>query len=162
MKLILINKNNPVLRAEYSKEYQCFTNILSIYNIKHAPLVINKNLNYLENLNNWLQSRLIPKTRKNLKRLLARLNVSTTEELLNKAYGLSLSDQYWLKEEANEVTWDDINFFTNDFEYEAYLEASLDSSPRENRVNEKVLKSPNKIPMVCYRRVGLLKTIKEY
>ncbi len=96
-----MNKNNPVLRAEYSKEYQCFTNILSIYNIKHVPLVINKNSNYLENLNEWLQNRPIPKTRKNLKRLLARLNVFTTSELLNKACGLSLSDRYWLKEIRN-------------------------------------------------------------
>lgn len=148
MKCTLMNKNNKVLSLEYNSKHNSFDEIYDIYNINYAPLSVfnsqnNKSGNVLKSINEWFRGRGIPSWRKDLERLLARLNVSTTEELLNKAYGLSLSDQYWLKEEASEVTWDDINFFTNDFEYEAYLEASLDSSPRENKVNEKVLKSPN-------------------
>ena len=72
-----------------------------------------------------------------------KLNISSPEELLNKAYALSLSDQYWLKEENSNVEWKDINFFTNDFEYEAYLEASLDSSSSLKMDSEAILRSPN-------------------
>ena len=138
-----MNKNNAVLLADYNEKYQYIVKIIEIYNPSYAPLAMNMNNNYLENINKWFQNRPIPKLRKNLKKLLERLNVQTTEELLNKAYGLSLSDQYWLKEENSKITWKDINFFNNDFEYEAYLEASLDSSPSATKVNEKVLKSPN-------------------
>ena len=42
-------------------------------------------------------------------------------ELLNKSYALSLSDQYWLKEETSNIQWKDINFFSNDFEYKTLL-----------------------------------------
>ena len=61
---------------------------------------------------------------------------------MNKAYALSLSDQYWLKEEGSVLEWDAINFFTNDFEYEAYLEASLDTSSTL-ATTKKMLYSPN-------------------
>ncbi len=62
------------------------------------------------------------------------------EELLNKAYGLSLSDQYWLKDvEQNNLKWDDINFFTNEFEYQGYLDASFADSKNKDIS----LRSPN-------------------
>lgn len=37
------------------------------------------------------------------------------EELIDKSYGLSLSDQYWIKEKGSSLEWAEINFFTNDF-----------------------------------------------
>ena len=36
------------------------------------------------------------------KSLLENLNIKSTDELLNKSYALSLSDQYWIKEENQE------------------------------------------------------------
>lgn len=56
-----------------------------------------------------------------------RLQIQSQDELLNKAYALSLSDQYWIKESNSKIEWKNINFFTNDFEFEGYLNASLDS-----------------------------------
>ena len=35
--------------------------------------------------------------------------------LLTRCYGLSLSDQYWIKPQGQELKWEDINFFDNDF-----------------------------------------------
>ena len=32
-----------------------------------------------------------------------------------KCYGLSLSDHYWMKPNNLEISWKDVNFFTNDF-----------------------------------------------
>lgn len=148
LKCKLMNKNTVIMTIEYNPKYNTIDKIYEINNILHAPLSVlnasnNKSGNVLKTLNSWFKGRGIPSWRKDLEKLLMRLNVSTTEELLDKAYGLSLSDQYWFKEENSNITYKDINFFTNDFEYEAYLEASLDSSNNETKINKAMLKSPN-------------------
>lgn len=149
MKCILMNKNTAIMLVEYNTTFNGIENIYDIYNIEYAPLSIsnaNKTLgaNLLKQINDWFKGRGIPSWRKDLEKLLEKLNVSSKEELLNKSYALSLSDQYWLKEENSNVKWQDINFFTNDFEYEAYLEASLDSSSNLTTSPDKaILRSPN-------------------
>lgn len=149
MKCILMNKNTSIMLVEYNTTLNVIENIYDIYNIDYAPLSIsnaNKTLgaNLLKQINDWFKGRGIPSWRKDLEKLLEKLNVSSPEELLNKSYALSLSDQYWLKEENSNVKWQDINFFTNDFEYEAYLEASLDSSSNLTTSTDKaILRSPN-------------------
>lgn len=149
MKCILMNKNTAIMLVEYNTTFNGIENIYDIYNIEYAPLSIsntNKTLgaNLLKQINDWFKGRGIPSWRKDLEKLLEKLNVSSPEELLNKSYALSLSDQYWLKEENSNVKWQDINFFTNDFEYEAYLEASLDSSSNLTTSKDKaILRSPN-------------------
>lgn len=149
MKCILMNKNTAIMLVEYNTTFNGIENIYDIYNIEYAPLSIsndNKTLgaNLLKQINDWFKGRGIPSWRKDLEKLLEKLNVSSKEELLNKSYALSLSDQYWLKEENSNVKWQDINFFTNDFEYEAYLEASLDSSSSLTTSKDKaILRSPN-------------------
>ena len=106
--------------------------------------LFNKNTakNPAQELNTWFRNRGIPSWRKDLEKLLQELNVSSTEELLNKAYALSLSDQYWIKEQTSSVTWSDINFFEHDFEYKGFLQASLSSSSNSN-LKPAELFSPN-------------------
>lgn len=122
MKCILMNKNTPVLLLEYNTEYNVIKDIYEIYSIDYSPLSVynaskDKSKNIIKELNGWFRNRGIPSWRKDVEKLLKNLNISTTEELLNKAYALSLSDQYWIKEENNSVKWEDINFFKNDFQY---------------------------------------------
>lgn len=149
MKCILMNKNTAVMAILYNTTFNVIEKIYEIYNIDYAPLAITnatktKSANVLKQLNEWFKGRGIPSWRKDLEKLLAKLNVSSPEELLNKSYALSLSDQYWLKAENSDVQWQNINFFTNEFEYEAYLEASLDSSSYSETTTDKaILRSPN-------------------
>lgn len=149
MKCILMNKNTKIMLVEYNTTFNGIEKIYDIYNINYAPLsILNANntlgTNLAKAVNEWFKGRGIPSWRKDLEKLLEKLNVSSKEELLNKSYALSLSDQYWLKEENSNVKWQDINFFTNDFEYEAYLEASLDSSSKLTTSKDKtILRSPN-------------------
>lgn len=147
MKYILMNKNKPIFLLEYNTKYNTIEKIYDIYNIEYASLsVYNANKNISKNLvtevNKWFRNRGIPSWRKNIEKLLENLNVSTTEELLNKAYALSLSDQYWIKEQDSQIEWKDINFFENDFKYKAYLDISLSNSS-DKRLNQAELKSPN-------------------
>ena len=147
MKCILMNKNTSVALIEYNTDYNLIEKVYEIYNINYASLSVfnaskDKSKNLAKEINNWFRNRGIPSWRKDLERLLQRLDVLTTEELLNKAYALSLSDQYWIKEQKSSVKWKDINFFENDFQYKGYLQASLSNSSEE-KVSQMELMSPN-------------------
>ena len=132
MKCILMNKNTEVLIAEYEEKLKVFTKIIEIKNIMYAPLII-KNA-YLDNcdlkleLSDWFKGRGIPSWRDDLDLLLAKLNVRTTEELLDKAFGLSLSDHYWVKPLNSNVEYKDINFFEHDFEDTEFTNATFSNS----------------------------------
>lgn len=148
MKCILMNKNQKIMLIEYNS-YNVISKIYEIYNIEYAPLAVfnaskNRSSSLTKTVNDWFRSRGIPSWRKDLEKLLDKLGVSSSDELLNKYYGLSLLDQYWLKDVNSDVKWEDINFFTNDFEYEAYLDASLDSSSKSIvSLDKNIFKSPN-------------------
>ncbi len=147
MKCILMNKNTQVALLEYNTKYNAIEKVYEIYNINYAPLSVynatkNKASNLATEINKWFRNRGIPSWRKDLENLLQSLNVLTTEELLNKAYALSLSDQYWIKEQESKIEWKDINFFQNDFKYKGYLQASL-SSTSGKHINPPELMSPN-------------------
>ena len=43
------------------------------------------------------------------------MDLNSSVELLERCFGLSLSDLYWVKEENLDINWKDINFFENDF-----------------------------------------------
>ena len=149
MKCILMNKNTPVLVAEYNTTLNVFDRMYEIIDINYAPLII-KNyyeeeqdaLILLKRLGEWFNGRGIPSWRDKLDLLLHRLNIETPTELLDKAFGLSLSDQYWLKPYDLEIKYDDINFFDNDFDYAEFLEASLSLNSKTIK-KEASLKTPN-------------------
>lgn len=150
MKCILMNKNTKVLEAEYNEEGIFFLKIYKVYNIEYAPYIL-KSLYKKENiddkefrssLSKWFKGRGIPAFRDKLDLLLHRLNIEVPGELLDKAFGLSLSDQYWLKPVDKEISYDDINFFDNDFSYAEFREASLSNSSKD--ITSKIaLISPN-------------------
>lgn len=145
VKVILMNQNKKVLLAEMD-EMNIFQKIYEYYNIDYAPLHLYnayyQNMDVLAALNSWFQGRGIPSWRQNIEKLLEKLNISSPIELLNKAHGLSLSDQYWIKEEEQNMKWKDINFFTNDFSYKEYLDVSLNSNSKESGIRIS-LHSPN-------------------
>lgn len=144
MRRYLMNKNRKVALVELSRE-NTINEIFEIFDIDYAPLSLknansNKIINNVKALNNWFLGRGIPSWRKDIESLLDNLKISSPNELLDKAYGLSLSDQFWIKEETQDIKWEDINFFTNDFKYKGYLKLSLSSS----NFNEEIdLYSPN-------------------
>ena len=133
MKCILMNKNTEVLVAEYNTVSKFFDKIIEVKNIDYAPYIlksfyIKDDINdtpFRTNLSEWFRGRGIPNWRDKLDLLLHRLDISAPTELLDKAFGLSLSDQYWLKPIDSNLKYDDINFFDNDFDYAEFLEASL-------------------------------------
>ena len=139
MRCVLMNKNTPVLEAEYMSGVGVFTNIYALYNTDYMPYHLC--VSCVE-LSEWFKNRGIPSFRDRLDLLMHRLNVHAPSELLDKAFGLSLSDQYWLKPKDLDISYDKINFFENDFEYAPFRDASL-SKNSDCIQNESSLYSPN-------------------
>lgn len=131
-----MNKNNPVLEAEYNEASKGFTSIYKIIDIKYAPLIIYKELKENKDitsiLNDWYKGRGIPLLRDDLDLLLTRLNITSPETLLNKAYALSLTDQYWVKPSTSNIRHEDINFFDHSFKDSEFIEATFGSHSFSN------------------------------
>ena len=64
----------------------------------------------------WISNRAMELSRTNGKMILNSLRVSQTNDfrICMACHGLSLSDMYWLWEEEEELTWDEVNLFQND------------------------------------------------
>lgn len=150
MKCVLMNKNTEILLAEYDSANSVFSRIIEVYDINYAPYILKSfyeeddinNDPLRRNLSDWFKGRGIPSWRDKLDLLLHRLDINVPEELLDKAFGLSLSDQYWLIPVDADVKYDDINFFDNDFDYSEFMEASL-SKNSKTITRETSLKTPN-------------------
>lgn len=150
MKCILMNKNTEVLLAKYDSATGVFTKIYDVYDINYAPYILKSfytsdDINdtpFRTNLSEWFKGRGIPSWRDKLDLLLHRLNITAPYELLDKAFGLSLSDQYWLKPYGTDIKYEDVNFFDNEFDYAEFMEASLS---KNSKTIQKVasLKTPN-------------------
>lgn len=79
---------------------------------KHSPL--GGQMNNMK-FHEWWRDRAIPKTRHGAKTALQRLGYASTNSALVNNLALSLSDCYWIQPRDEDLTWKDINLFTNDF-----------------------------------------------
>lgn len=146
MKCILMNKNTEILVAFYDEELKVFSEVVEVKNIDYAPIVLKTS--YLEkdtfrmDLTDWFRGRGIPNWRDKLDILLTRLNVTYPTDLLDKAFALSLSDQYWIKPFDSDIKYDDINFFDHDFDASEFVGATF-SNVGKTIKNKNALKTPN-------------------
>ena len=63
----------------------------------------------------WWESRAIPDSRRGIQQVLHSLDEGSNLSLMLSAYGLSLTDHYWMQPIGKELYWKDLNFFENDF-----------------------------------------------
>ena len=166
MKCILMNKNTEVLVAEYQSSIATFTEVYEIKNIEYAPLIIKRsyeksNDRFLGDLSDWFRGRGIPSWRDRLDLLLYRLNVDRPEELIDKSFGLSLSDQYWIKPYESNIKYDDINFFDHDFESADFLEATFTNNTFTVS-NDASLKTPNNTTDGMLKKTWIIEDGKRY
>lgn len=116
-KRILMHKRIPVISIEFDNFTGYIQKICDVYNPKHLPIgisikngIVDKNA-----FNTWWMNRSIPTNRNGIAKALETLEIPNTKFLLLRCYGLSLSDQYWVKPENSDLKWEDINFFNNPF-----------------------------------------------
>lgn len=119
MKYTFMNKNYKLFDFEYDFKINAITKIVKLYDKERLPIMINKAIynKLLEAFNTWLNIR-FSKNSNWFKSSIYKLDfLKLTSNLVVKSYGLSLSDQYWIKPNNDNKTWEDVNFFTNKFNF---------------------------------------------
>lgn len=125
-----MHKDIPVLEAPYSTSSHTFTKEPVILNDRHVPLGIRKDGGVsLNRLNYWWVWRGIPDYRVSLDRLLKNLDVDNQQILLDKEYGLSVSDHYWLKPAKEEAGYSELSFFRRSFDQDGFARAMFSNAP---------------------------------
>lgn len=66
-------------------------------------------------INGWLEDRKAYKHNSHLKQLMIDCGCETTEGFIKITHAASINDCFWIKEEDEDVSWNDISFYRNDF-----------------------------------------------
>lgn len=122
-KYILMHKNIPVAPIELDEASGAISSVGEVLSARHVPVGIKvlkaepvkKERIDRAGLNEWWKGRAIPASRDGIKNVLMELNITSTQRLLDKCLGLSLSDQYWICPADSDVSWEAVNFFENPF-----------------------------------------------
>ena len=113
----LMHKDIPVAALTIDDITGAIVKLGELYNVAHVPIGIAVKKNEIDraSLNEWWQGRAIPASRQGIRQALKELNLNTTQNLVDKCMGLSLSDQYWICPVNTSITWAEVNFFENSF-----------------------------------------------
>ena len=117
MRCILMNKKTPVVELELDDDTAAILKVVKNYELDFLPIGIDvkTGIPNKKELNEWWFGRSIPASRSGIAAALERMGLQHSEQMLPGCYGLSLSDQYWMKPVDSELQWETINFFENDF-----------------------------------------------
>lgn len=117
MEYTLMHKDLPVLDIDLDEATSSVQKIRTIYHPEHLPVgtIAKHGAADRAALNAWWIDRSIPASRSGVRKALETLNLPNTRMLLTRCFGLSLSDQYWIKPQASDLQWSKINFFDNPF-----------------------------------------------
>ena len=117
LKCTLMHKRVQVAELELDDATGLIQRIGTVYAPDHLPIgiPIRKGVTDRAALNEWWTDRSIPASRSGVREALETLKITSTKILLVRCWGLSLSDQYWIRPEDSDLTWDSVNFFENVF-----------------------------------------------
>ena len=110
LRAVLQWKDLPLLKIDITEGNVKSLELLVEHDSSYLPLIFKwKRVTY-DNLNYFLESRLLPKTRQDLNNTLKRLNLPkySWEGLIEKTYGLNTDDCYWFKPLGSSLTYNDI------------------------------------------------------
>lgn len=108
----LMHKDIPVALMEISEDGMLGNYRINESEKDHIPL--GGQMNEMK-FHDWWRDRAIPKTRHGAKTALQRLGYASTNSALVDNLALSLSDCYWIRPRDEELSWSEVNLFTNDF-----------------------------------------------
>lgn len=117
MKCTFMHRRIAVAEMELDDATGFIRNIGTVFAPEHLPVGVplRKGIPDRAALNEWWTDRSIPASRSGIREALEAMDVRSTKMLLVRCYGLSLSDQYWIRPEGSGLTWEQINFFDNAF-----------------------------------------------
>ncbi|MBR3841205.1 MAG: type III toxin-antitoxin system ToxN/AbiQ family toxin [Erysipelotrichales bacterium] len=124
----LMNKNVRVCKIIFDNNKLVVLDILETYNVEYAPLECFENNSLTAPaMTEWFRGRGIPSWRDGIDDFLENLGITNKDMLLNKSFGLSLSDHYWMNPISMNMDYNDINFFDHNFNSADYIKASFDN-----------------------------------
>lgn len=115
---VLMNREHEILTFTYNMDTNEFLDAEEIFDGGRAPMSVMSARGVKASaaeLTSWWNHRTIPKTRVGIEQKLKALGLGSAFQLPFKSFGLSLSDQYWVRPIGVKLKWKDINFFNNDF-----------------------------------------------
>ena len=117
MEYTLMHKSVPVLDVELDEATGFVQKLGAVHQMEHLPLGTVDRHGIVDRaaLNTWWIDRCIPASRSGVQQALETLGIPTPQLLLTRCFGLSLSDQYWVRLKNSDLQWESINFFNNPF-----------------------------------------------
>ena len=117
MEYTLMHKSIPVLDIVLDEATSSIQKIRKVYRPEHLPFGTASKHAGTDRaaLNAWWIDRSIPASRSGVRKALETLGLPNTQILLTRCFGLSLSDQYWIRPSGSDLQWERVNFFTNPF-----------------------------------------------
>ncbi|MCF0113099.1 MAG: HipA domain-containing protein, partial [Bacilli bacterium] len=113
----LMHGEVEVVDVELNPSTGFILRIKQLHRPEHLPIGVPLHRSTVDRaaLNQWWLDRSIPEARVGLWQALDNLGMETPGALLILGYGLSLSDQYWMRPAGTDLAWEDVNFFDNEF-----------------------------------------------
>ena len=116
-KMVLMHKDVPVMDVVFADDY--IVSVGHVYNKDHLPIMdrMKDSKPKVGSFSTWWQGRGIPKHRVGINELFSNIPPEYRKSAILQSMnlGLSLSDQYWIRPEGSDVSWEDVNYFHNDF-----------------------------------------------
>ena len=105
---LLMNKNKLV--ASFSINYEDFGETYHFQKEGDSPLPIG--FHYIES---WLQNRKASKHNEHLRSLMRDCGCDSSEGFIKITHAASITDTYWVKNEKENVRWENISYYNNKF-----------------------------------------------
>lgn len=115
MEQLLMHKDIIVMKFSLGEDGD-IRNIIEVYNADHMPFSTGGSTNNnLFALKEWWKDRSIPVTRDEYNHAINNLPEDNSLSLVVKTRALSLTDQYWIKGVDENIRYDDVSFFSNNY-----------------------------------------------
>lgn len=120
MKYYLMHKDYKAAVLEINVEYGAIEKISTLQKELLPLCAQSKVLNDPREIKRWWSDRAVSKNQSNVKKLLERYGIPTTEKLLLDNLALSLTDCYWVCPIDAPIHWNDVSLFKNGFTSDLY------------------------------------------
>ena len=117
MNYTLMHKDIPVANLTLDEATGSIQRIDALFRGEHLPVGVPVRHGVADRaaLNAWWTDRFIPSARSGLVDALSQLGFPDPQQVISRNLGSSLSDHYWVKPAGSSLSWDEVNYFENDF-----------------------------------------------
>jgi len=130
----LKHKNNLVMKFTLDNEFFIVRKADEIYDYERLPIIYGNNdiSLILRNFDKWVEMRGIPKSREDYNVITYKNKKKSNRELTVGEYALNLTDHYWIHGIDENLKWENMNLFDNDYKQEEDLKPVLLEGKRGN------------------------------